>query len=340
MMIHSTKRERFRDILRTVGLSLAVTLVTLAFLEIVLRVADFRMLREGGTERSLSYRHDAELGWAPIPNSSSVVTEARTIHAQHNSLGLRDVEFGSDTRPAILFLGDSFVWGLDAEAPERFTDLLRARISSHQIINAGVSGYGTDQEYLLLQRLWPKLKPAVVVLIFCTLNDRLDNGTNIRYEGYIKPYFATAPDGALLLQGQPVPESRLQYIKENWLVRHWWLARLATSAYVGLRHPLRFVPDPTERLVGKIRDFVESNGARFLVGLQSNDPQLAGYLAANRIPFVSFDGAASYPPRSGAHWTPEGHQLVAQRLLGLLSENRIAEADVRAASPIDEQVER
>jgi hypothetical protein len=154
-----TQHQRLRDGIRSVGLALAVTLVTLAALEIVLRLADFRMLREGATERSLSYRYDAELGWAPIPNSSSVVTEARTIHAQHNSLGLRDIEYGDDERPGILFLGDSFVWGLDAEAGERFTDLLRMRFSSHRIINAGVSGYGTDQEYLLLQRLWPKLKP-------------------------------------------------------------------------------------------------------------------------------------------------------------------------------------
>ena len=112
------------------GLVLIVTVLTLAVLEVALRVADFRMLREGSTERSLSYRFDPELGWAPIANSSSVVTTARTIHATHNSLGLRDVEFNADGRPRVLFLGDSFVWGLDAEANERFTDILRARPSA------------------------------------------------------------------------------------------------------------------------------------------------------------------------------------------------------------------
>ncbi len=102
-------------------------IATLAVLEVVLRVADFRELREGASERSLSYRYDAELGWAPIPNSSSVVANARSIHAQHNSLGLRDEEFSLDAKPTILFLGDSFVWGLDAEADERFTDLSATR---------------------------------------------------------------------------------------------------------------------------------------------------------------------------------------------------------------------
>jgi hypothetical protein len=326
-MVHFAKLERFRNVLQAIGLSLVLTLVTLAGLEVVLRLADFRMLREGTTERSLGYRYDAELGWAPTPNSSSVVTNARTIHAQHNGVGLRDIAFTRDTRPAILFLGDSFVWGLDAEADERFTDLLRTRLTSHQIVNAGVSWYGTDQEYLLLKRLWPKVQPAVVVLVFCTLNDRLDNSTNIRYEGYLKPYFATGPDGALVLEGQPVPQSRLQYINENWLVRHLWLARLATSAYVGARYPLRFVPDPTERLVGKIREFVEGNGAKFLVGLQSNDPNLIRHFQTNRIPFVTFDGAASYPEWSGSHWTPDGHKLVAERLLRLLSESKIIQPD-------------
>ena len=305
-------------------------MVTLAALEIVLRVADFRELREGVNERSLSYRHDAELGWFPAPNSSSVVTNARTIHVQHNSLGLRDIEPAPDARPTIMFLGDSFVWGLDAEADERFSDLLRTRISSHEIAAAGVSGFGTDQEYLLLQRLWPTIRPAVVVLIFCTQNDRQDNSTNIRYEGYQKPYFVTAADGSLVLSGQPVPKSRLQVIREVWLVRHLWLARLVSAVYLKVRHPQLSVADPTEWLVGKLRDFVQANGGKFLVGLQYKDPDLMRYLQAERIPFVSFDGADFYPgAAAGTHWTPEGHKLVAERILHLLSENRIDEAGAR-----------
>ena len=206
-MDEPVKRERVREVVRSIVVSLAMTIVTLAALEVVLRVADFRELREGVTERSLGYRYDTELGWAPIPNSSSVVTNARTIHAQHNSLGLRDIEFTLDAEPTIMFLGDSFVWGLDAEADERFTELLRPRLPGYKVMAAGVSGYGTDQEYLLLQRLWPRVRPAVVVLMFCTDNDRQDNSTNIRYEGYQKPYFETGPDGALVLKGQPVPKS-------------------------------------------------------------------------------------------------------------------------------------
>src|ERR1700744_3252663 len=180
-----------------------ITVGTLAVAELLLRIADFRELRQDMSERSLAYGYDAELGWAPIPTSISTVTPARTIHATHNSLGFRDIEFSSDGRPVMLFIGDSFVWGVDAEAHERFTDLLRSKLTQFTIVNAGVSGYGTDQEYLWLKRIWPNIRPAVVVLLFCTDNDRKDNSTDIRYQRYRKPYFETRPDGSLALRGQP-----------------------------------------------------------------------------------------------------------------------------------------
>src|SRR6195952_364520 len=221
-----------RKTMQSLGAVAIMTIVTLAVLEIILRVVDLRELREGVSERSLSYQYDAELGWMPVPGSSASVTNARTIQVHHNGLGLRDDEFTLDATPAIMVLGDSFVWGLDAEAGERFTELLKPRIAGTKILAAGVSGYGTDQEYLLLKKLWPQVKPSVVVLIFCTDNDRQDNSSNIRYEGYQKPYFVVAADGSLQPRGRPVPKSRLQAIKEVWLVRNLWLARLVSAVYL------------------------------------------------------------------------------------------------------------
>ncbi len=316
--------RRVRLALRTAGTLLLVTLVTLAAIEIILRLADLRILRELRSERSLTYRYDAELGWAPVANSSSEVTTARTIHASHNSLGFRDIAFERDGRPTVLFIGDSFVWGVDAEADERFTDLLRARLPGLNIVNAGVSGYGTDQEYLLLQRIWPAIQPSAVVLIFCTDNDRFDNTTDIRYDGYHKPYFAIDANGALVLRGQPVPKSRQLYIKENWWVAHLWLARLAAFAYVEIRHPQVHVTDPTEKIVSRMREFVEARGAKFVVGLQFPDDKLMKHLESKRIPFVTFEGAEAYSPLYGAHWTPSGQKLVTERLMKLLSDTGIA----------------
>lgn len=314
------KRRWLREALQY----LCILLVTLVALEIVLRLADFRELRDSLSEQSMKYDYDSGLGWAPAPNSSGTLVTFRTTHFQHNSLGLRDDEFTLDAKPTILFLGDSFVWGADSEVGERFSDMLKPALPAYKILAAGVSGYGTDQEYLLLQRLWPKVKPAVVVLIFCSENDRLDNTTNIRYASYHKPYFATQPDGSLVLMGQPVPESQLLYIQHYWLVRHLWLARLASNVYVRLRYPPVTVPDPTEKLAGKIRDYVETSGAKFMVGIQSHDDALAAYLQANRIPFAKLEGAPFYTQGGmGPHWTPEGAKVVADRLLAMMTANGI-----------------
>src|SRR5256714_3424580 len=126
---------RTTSFLRTLAIHAAIWIAACAILELALRIADPRVLREGQSERTIAYRHDAELGWAPVPNSEFTVTAERPIHARHNSLGLRDVELSVPGKPRILFIGDSFVWGNDAGAEERFTDLLRSRLPDHEIVN-------------------------------------------------------------------------------------------------------------------------------------------------------------------------------------------------------------
>ena len=318
-MSSSSSALRIHHLFRSAGVSVLITLATLALTEILLRVADFRVLRQDASERSLAYGYDAELGWVPNPGSISTVTTARTIHAQHNSLGFRDIEFKPDGRPVMLFVGDSFVWGVDAEANERFTDILRSKLPDFQTVNAGVSGYGTDQEYLWLQRIWASVRPAVVVLFFCTENDRLDNTSNLRYDRYRKPYFVTGTDGALAVKGQPVPRSLQLMIKDTWLVRHVWLARVAALAYAEISSPGFSLPDPTERLISRIHDFVSAHDAKLLVTLQSTDERMVSHLKSERIPFVTLDGAAAFGSQYGAHFTPEGHEFAARRVLDLLN---------------------
>ncbi len=317
--------KRQAGFLRTAGIHLAIWIATFAILEVALRLIDFRVLREGESERIIAYRHDPELGWAPVPNSEFTVTAERRIGVKHNSLGLRDIELSASAKPKILFVGDSFVWGNDVEAEERFTELLRETLPGHEIVNAGVSGYGTDQEYLWLKRLWDRIEPAVVVLMFTVINDRWDNISNVRYDGYFKPYFATAPGGQLVLGGQPVPKPRQLHFKQNALVRNLWIARAVVFGWMTLAHPQITVPDPSERLIGLMRDFVTQKGATFLVGVQISEPQLVAYLQQQKIPYIAFDGADVYRGiEYGFHWTPAGHELVAQRLMTLLRREGIA----------------
>ena len=311
---------RRRRVLRAVLVQLAIVIATLVVAEGILRVVNLRYLRAHRVGAERIYNYDAELGWFPVPNSDVSFTGMRTIRARHNSHGLRDVEPETTTKPTIAFLGDSFVWGYDAEQTERFTEILRTKLPDLRVINAGVTAYGTDQEYLLLRRLWDRLKPNVVVLMFCSDNDRKDNTANTRQDGPYKPYFDMTRG---TFEGIPVPWSRHLYFADNWLAQHSWVFRVAISAYVLIAHPPVAVPDPTERLIGMMKDFVESNGAKFLVGLQFHDARLEAALTAMKIPYTSFDGA-DHEFGDGDHWTPKGHEQVAERLLTLLKDNGVS----------------
>ena len=249
---------RVRRAFRAIFLQLLIIVATLVTMELFLRFIDLRELREAyGRGYAVVHRYDPELGWLPIPNTVATFTGSRTIGVRHNSLGLRDIEHDRMERPTVLFVGDSFVWGYDVEESERFTELLRAELSGINIVNAGVNGYGTDQEYLLLNRIWSAVRPDVVVLNFTLVNDRNDNTSNMIYGGYYKPYLAQAADSTWRFLGQPVPKSRQTYFIEDPLVKNLWLARVAVTSYIYVRHPKIAVLDPTEQLVKMMRDLVE-----------------------------------------------------------------------------------
>jgi hypothetical protein len=311
--------------LRVVLILLMNVLAVLALSEPLLRVFDFPQLRLASSDRRHGYRYDPDLGWIGPANTVTHMNASRPITLRHNSLGLRDVEPVPSTGPTILFLGDSFVYGIDVEAEERFTERLRSDLPGTRIVNAGIAGYGTDQEYVLLQRLWPRVEPSVVVLIFCVDNDRGDNSSNYRYFSF-KPYL-TNVDGRWQFRGYPIPVAPQLSFYNNWFALHFASVRLAIFGYSSIRNPEVSVPDPTEQLLLMMRDLVEARGAKFLVGLQRQEPALETFLNSQKIPYTRFDEAERYPTWV-SHWTPAGHALVAQRLMSFLAK----EGAVPAAS--------
>jgi hypothetical protein len=158
----------------------------------------------------------------------------------------------------------------------------------------------------------------VVVLVFCVDNDHQDNSSNTRYDDHYKPYFISErPDGTLKLNGVPAPRSRHAYFSDNWLARNFWVGRAAVSLYLRLRYPSIRVEDPTNQLIGLIRNYVEERGARFLVALQRADPPVQDYLREQAIPVVTLGEVEAYTT-GGGHWTPNGHATVAAELMPLL----------------------
>src|SRR6516164_1477045 len=311
----------------------AIIVAILLAAELLLRVIDFS--GPSRFELGEAFQFDPELGWVPVPNAAAQQTSGnRTISVRHNSLGLRERELSDIAPDRFLFLGDSFTYGYDAEANERFSDLLQKALPRYGIVNAGVSGYGTDQQFLLMKRLWNEINPKYVVLTFCVDNDRDDNTSSYRYRKYHKPYFVRTGDGEWQVCGYPLPRlSRNDLSDSGWLER-FALLRFAVDAYRALRNREIIVPDPTEDVIGMMRRTVEARGARLVVGLQRHEPRLETYLQAQKIPYVTFEDAPGYPV-AGWHWTPEGNAVVAKKYLALFAEIGISSdpAQPRSAPP-------
>jgi hypothetical protein len=317
-------------LLRSVLVGGLIVVATLFAAELLLRVIDVSgPIR---SELGEAFQFDPELGWVGAPNVAAQQTSGnRTISVRHNGLGLRERELGDIAPDRFLFLGDSFTYGYDAEAGERFSDLLQKALPQYGMVNAGVSGYGTDQQFLLMKRVWNDVNPKYVVLTFCVDNDRDDNTSSYRYRKYHKPYFVRAVEGEWQVRGYPLPRPARDDVTGSAWLEHFALARFAVDTYRALRNREIIVPDRTEDLIGLMRRTVEARGARLVVGLQRHEPRLETYLQAQKIPYTTFDDAPGYPV-AGWHWTPEGNAVVAKKYQALFAEIGVPSDPRQAAS--------
>tara|TARA_B100000809_G_scaffold255024_2_gene293011 strand:+ start:1201 stop:2154 length:954 start_codon:yes stop_codon:yes gene_type:complete len=304
---------------RKLTVSAVAVVLVLAVGEIAMRGFFGPALRVQLDERNLLYRYDAELGWFPVANSRANHTGVRQIDVQHNSRGFRDPEHEPGHRPGLLILGDSFVWGYDAEVSERFSELLRERMSGWDVYNLGISGYGTDQEYLLLQGQFDHYRPALVLVVYCQMNDEANNSSSVSH-GYHKPYFRLSGDGEPVLDGTPVPRSAHYFFAEHRLLTKSYWIRLAVKPYFKRRSPPTVhIPNPTAAIFAAMRHFLAARDATLIVGFEGANRGLQAVLESEGIPVIDLDTSHRYFTY-GRHWTPRGHRVVADRIHAFLAD--------------------
>jgi hypothetical protein len=113
----------------------------------------------------------------------------------------------------ILVLGDSYIEALHVPLDATFGQqigrwLMGARLAAGrqvEVVNVGVSGWGTDQQLLWLREEGPRYAPDLIVLAFYPGNDFMNNHMALEYAnfgGVRKPWFALE-NGALALHDFP-----------------------------------------------------------------------------------------------------------------------------------------
>jgi len=166
-------------------------LVGLFIAEISLRVA--------GYSYPLFYETDADCGYALRPGVEGWYRKEGAAYVRINSAGLRDREHPKAKPPGtfrIAVIGDSYAEALQVPVEDTFWAVMEQRLRGCQkfagknieVINFGVSGYGTAQELITLRRRVWDYSPDMVLVAVTTNNDITDNSRALKKTNEI-PYF-------------------------------------------------------------------------------------------------------------------------------------------------------
>lgn len=295
-------------------------LIPLAAFEVTARLFDAYV--PAGAEltptRPDLYTADPQVGYRLHPSRRRTVQypprNPRALSVISNADGFRsERELGSpDTRPRILVVGDSFVFGSGVEGPERFTEVLEWLEPGWRVDNLGMTGWGVDLMVRALATFGEKAQPDVVILAVYT-DDLRRAAPAYAGLGYPIPRYQLVGGG---LESTPYPRPGL-------------LQQLRVTQAL-----LRLCPEPDRNLyalntalLDRYRDLTQQLGAAavlaFLPG-RGDTPEdqqrrrfLAGWAGRNAIPFLDLTGpihAAGvgrvYIP-GNFHWNPAGHRTTA-----------------------------
>jgi lysophospholipase L1-like esterase len=219
-------------------------------------------------------------------------------------LGLRDRRTDYEKAPGtfrVLLLGDSFLEGIQVQQADGVAERLEALLNEAglgrvEVINAGVTAYGTGQEVLFYEQDVRRYRPDLVVLLCYVANDVKNNSYRLEIPGErrdlaLKPYFDLDRAGRLQLLPGPPPRPVQPLVRVAraccWtynLLEGNLFARLGPpfqreglEVVGGARNTFREVFDTTpnetwsqawritEALLGRLRDDARTDGAPFMI---------------------------------------------------------------------------
>jgi SGNH hydrolase-like domain, acetyltransferase AlgX len=248
---------------------------------------------------------DPLLGWHLIPGQSGWKVQGHeyATRIQINAEGYRDV-LHAVQKPAgvfrILVLGDSNAEAMQVPLEESFSRLLEGELNRRpgvrvEVINTGVSNYGTASEFLLLRRDGVRYQPDLVLMAFYPGNNILVNSPEL--ENTLVPVYDS--DGAIQVVRPPFGKTgylahskAYLYLRRLLLTRHPDLAgqlvrvgmlkagAAARSQRSGIptQYYVYATPDAvwqkawahTERLLDDVRKETERMGAELMVAILSS----------------------------------------------------------------------
>lgn len=253
------------------------------------------------------YQRDLMLGWKLRPGTTGWFTDEGETLVTINRHGMRDRERSVAKPPGVVriaLLGDSFTEAMHVELDKTFGAVAERQLSrcaafagkSPEVLNFGVSHYGTAQEWMWLdQKVW-EFAPDWVVLNFFSGNDVYNNHPELNpVQADVTPYFrlregtlerigesggALKRAGFLLrdLAGRAANRSRVASLAaETWLrfarrsgvnaeaIRRFGPQYMDRLAFLEPEGPMLEAWAVTEAILSRVHAGVRAHGSRFLL---------------------------------------------------------------------------
>lgn len=263
---------------------------------------------------------DDYLGWRPNPNYAYSGERVRLDHsAEVISVSFQEKGFRmygdvNTTRPKVLFIGDSFTQAVDASDDKTYYAQIGQALDV-EVFAYGVRGFGTFQEYLLIDEIFDEIQPDLLVWQLCE-NDFLDNSFEMQYRS--RSVYLRRP----FLEGDEIvyryPGIYPEWFYHSVLLSYW--APKVYSFFYG-QHPIdqNYTPEAyqvtrrTFRMVGeRVGDIpVITFNARenFSQEFDQFSVENGFHFIGSVHPTLYQQGLAAFD-RDGGHWSHLGHAIV------------------------------
>jgi len=278
-------------------------------------------VRFSGYSAPFWYRPDAQLGWTLRPGTHGWFTKEGRTFVTISDAGFRDRDHTID-KPDDVFriavLGDEHAEAMPVELGQTWWALLGQQLEGCslaggkrvEMLNFGVTSYGTAQELVMLETVAMRYQPDLVLLQFTPLNDPQNNSFALavekerpfyRLEGgrlRLDDSFNTTPKFAR----HAAPSHEIaRRIGDRWRAVQWLSMLPEDKSRPGVQKALLGPPKNalweeawqiSEALILKMDDYSRRNGAKFAIVSVSGGyggERIGALAAKHRLQFVSLD---------------------------------------------------
>jgi hypothetical protein len=247
------------------------------------------------------------LGYTHIPGAFHVtlpdgyafdVTNLPNTLRKTHPLAAHDSVATSDMKDEIWIFGCSFTHGWALNDSDTYAWLLQERLPQYEVVNYGVSGYGTLHSLIQFRDALAHKKPKVAILAYASFHDSRNTFLRKRQKAVatwnnlgplVQPYARLDDHGQLEIRMADVEYREFPLMRKS-AVAH--LIEMTYDNYEAWRTPSDRV---TEAIISEMAKTAHDHGVRFVVALIAGRATMLEYTRAQGIPSVDMSVDLTLP---------------------------------------------